>query len=229
MAATTENLADRPAIPPGTAPAFWARIGSLLSILPLGVWTVGHLWNNLAAFVGAEAWQQSVTTYKHPYAQAVTLIIVLAPLLIHAIWGIQRLLSSRPNNAHYTWFGNHKYLLQRIAAVGVLGFLGAHIWLAMLQPRLVEGHPEAFSDIAAEMHHHLPTLIVYLLGTLGVAYHLANGLATFAWQWGIVSGRRSLQRFNILAYILFAVLLVMSWGVIYALYTAGAGFSPVEH
>jgi len=32
-----------------------SRLGSLFSILPLGVWTVHHVWNNLAAFDGPQA------------------------------------------------------------------------------------------------------------------------------------------------------------------------------
>ena len=63
----------------------------------------------------------------------------------------------------------------------------------MLHPRLTTGRPEPFADIAHEMHHHVPTLVVYVLGTLGVAYHLANGLHTFAMGWGIVSSRRALK------------------------------------
>lgn len=227
MAATTENLSDRPVVTPGTTPVLWARLASLLSILPLGVWTVNHLWDNLAAFTGAQAWQTAVTEHPHPYARALTLFVVLAPLLIHTIWGVQRLFSSRPNNQHYGYFANLKYLLQRIAAVGVLAFLGAHLWLALLHPRLTTGRAEPFADIAAEMHWHMPTLLVYLLGTLGVAYHLANGVSTFAWQWGLVSGRRSLQRFDVVAVVIFLLLLSMAWGAIYALYTAGAAFQNV--
>ena len=226
MAATPEALDERPAASPSTRPLMWARLGSLVSILPLGIWTVNHLWDNLAAFRGAQAWQQEVTEHPHWFAHALTLVLVFAPLLIHTVWGVQRLISFRPNNRRYPTFANLKYIVQRVAAVGVLAFLGAHIWLALLQPRLLEGHAEPFADIASEMRYHLPTLIVYVLGTLGVAYHLANGLSTFAWQWGLVSGRRSLQRFDWVAIALFAVLLVMSWGAIYALWRAGAVFPP---
>lgn len=228
MAGTTENLGDRAAVPPGTGPLMWARLGSLLSILPLGVWTINHLWDNLAAFSGAEAWQNAVTEHPHPIAHAITLFIVLLPLLIHTVWGIQRLFSFRPNNRAYPTFGNLKYIVQRVAAIGVLGFLGAHIWMAMLRPRLLHGRPEAFADIAREMAFHGPTITVYLLGTLGVSYHLANGLSTFAWQWGLVSGRRSLQRFDFVAIALFVLMLVMSWGAIYALRSAGMAMGPGE-
>jgi len=199
------------------------RLGSILAVAPLGVWTVLHLWNNLAVYRGGAAWEEAVTHHAHPLSQLITLILVMVPLLIHAGWGILRLRTSRPN-AKYTlgFFGNLKYVLQRLSAIGLLGFLGAHIYLAMLKPRLLEGHAEAFTDIAHEMHHHGPTLTVYLLGTLAVSYHLANGLATFAMGFGIVSSRRALKKVDLVSYGLFLLFMAMSWGAIYGLYTAGA-------
>lgn len=228
MAATTQNLSDRKAAPAGSAPLLWARLGSLLSVLPLGVWTLNHLADNLSAYGGAEAWQRQVTSYSSPISHGITLIVVLGPLLVHMVWGIQRMFTFRPNNVTYSTWGNTKYIVQRVAGVGVLFFLGAHIWLAMLQPRLVHGHPEQFNHIAATMFHHGPTLMVYLLGSLGVAYHLANGVSTFAWQWGLVSGRKSLGRFDVLAAVIFVVTLVLAYGAIYALYQAGSTLPPVD-
>lgn len=198
-----------------------ARLGSLLAVVPLGVWTFFHLWNNLAAFQGAKQWESAVTQYPHPAAQIFTGLIVLLPLLLHSVWGIGRLFSARPNNARYGFYANFKYALQRLTAIGVLFFLGAHLWLAMIHPRLQEGHAEAFADISHEMHFHVPTLIVYLLGTLGVTYHLANGLQTAAMGWGVVSTRRALKTLDKFAVGFFLLLLAMAWGAIYALYTAG--------
>jgi len=195
------------------------RLASLLAIAPLGVWTGLHLWHNLAAFQGAAAWQSAVTTYPHPIAQLVTLVVVLLPLGLHTAWGIGRLTTSKPNNLRYGFYANLKYFLQRLSAVGVLLFLGAHLWLAMLRPRLVEGHAEAFDDIAHEMHFHTPTLVVYVLGTLGVAYHLANGLQAAAMGWGVVGTRRAVKQLEWVAALSFVVLLGMSWGAIYALYS----------
>ncbi len=198
-----------------------ARLGSLLAVAPLGVWTVIHLWNNLAVFKGGEAWEQAVTHHVHPLAQFATALVVLVPLLIHAVWGIGRLKTVKAN-ARYGYFANLKYVLQRVSAIGVMAFLGAHLWKAMLEPRLLKGHAEAFTDISQMMHHHMPTLTVYVLGTLGVSYHLANGLATFAMGFGVVSSRRGLRRAENLSYVIFAVLLLMSWSAIYGLYAAGA-------
>jgi succinate dehydrogenase / fumarate reductase cytochrome b subunit len=199
-----------------------ARLASVLAIAPLGVWTVDHVYDNLAAFSGAREWEAAVTGHIHPIALAITSFLVLAPLLLHTVWGLGRLRSSRPNNIRYGMFANLKYLLQRLSAVGVLLFLGAHIWLAFLRPRFLLGHAETFADISHEMHHHGPTLIVYLLGTLGVAYHLANGVYGFAMGWGLTASRASLRKVEQASLVFFVLLLAMSWGAIYGLWRAGA-------
>jgi succinate dehydrogenase / fumarate reductase cytochrome b subunit len=198
-----------------------SRLGSLLAVVPLSIWTVSHLWNNLSAFKGGAAWQADVTEYRHPLVFFASGIIALLPLVLHTIWGIGRLLTVQSNNVKYKFYANLKYAVQRLSAIGVMLFLGAHIWVAMLHPRITTGRPEPFADLAHEMHHHMPTLAVYLLGTLGVSYHLANGLQTFAMGWGIVVSRRALKRLDRGAIGLFLVLLAMSWGAIYALWEAG--------
>lgn len=198
-----------------------SRLGSLLAVVPLGVWTVAHLWNNLSAFKGSAAWQADVTEYRHPIAFFASSIVALLPLVLHTVWGIGRLVSVQPNLVKYKFFGNLKYTLQRLSAIGVLFFLGAHIWLAMLHPRITTGRGEAFADIAHEMRFNPPTLVVYVLGTLGVAYHLANGLHSFSMGWGIVTSQRALKKLDVAVMLVFAVLLAMCWSVIYALWDAG--------
>lgn len=205
-----------------------ARIASFVGIAPLGVWTLLHLWDNLSAFQGAAAWEGQVTSHAHPLAHWLTSFFVLAPLFLHAAWGFTRLRHMRVNAPRYGFLANWKYLAQRLSAAGLLLFICAHVWLAMLHPRLVEGHAETFADIAAHMHHHPPTIIVYLLGTLGVAYHLANGISTFAMGWGLVSSKKGVRRADMLGYVLFFAMWIVGWGVIYALYSAGAAFPNPE-
>jgi succinate dehydrogenase / fumarate reductase cytochrome b subunit len=206
-----------------------SRLGSLLAFLPLGVWTVNHLWNNLAAFDGAAAWQHSVTEYPHPLAQVATTIVVMLPLVWHAVWGIKRLRTSKVNLGQYSYFANLKYVVQRLSALGLLLFLGAHVWLAFLHPHLVEGHAEPFSVIASEMRHNAPTLPVYALGVLAVSYHFANGLSSLAMGWGVVSTRGALKRLDVLVWAVFLLMLAMGWGSIYALWNAGGSLPVPAH
>lgn len=198
-----------------------SRLGSFLAVVPLSFWVALHLWNNLAAFKGGAAWQHAVTEYDHPLAFFAASLVALLPIAVHSIWGIARLFTVRPNNVQYRFFSNLKYALQRLSAIGLLLFLGAHLWLAFLKPYTSTGKSEPFADIAHEMHHHGPTLAVYCLGVLGTAYHLANGLHTFAMGWGIVSSRRALKKLEIGVWVIFLALLAMGFGGIYALYEAG--------
>jgi len=199
-----------------------ARLASFLAVFPLSVWTFFHLWHALSGFQGADEWQAAMTEYPHPVAEALTGIVVLLPLAIHTVWGIGRLASSRPNNVRYRFYGNLKYLLQRLAGVGVLLFLGAHMWLALLKPRIVEGHPESFADLAEHMHFHGPTLATYVLGILGVSFHTANGLQSFCMGWGVVTSQKGLRRLEGISLVVFLLLLAMGWGAVYALWAAGA-------
>jgi succinate dehydrogenase cytochrome b subunit len=209
-----------------SASFIWTRLGSALAILPLGVWTVNHLWDNLSAFSGKRAWETAMQEHPHPVAHWLTMVVVLLPLVLHTAWGLGRLRSSGANIQRYSTYGNLKYVLQRVTAAGAMFFLGAHLWLAMIKPRLFEGGPEPFEEMAREMRFNGPTLPIYLLGTLGVAFHLGNGITSFAWTWGLAAGRRSLQRVDRLAVATFLVLLAFSWATIYALYQAGESYGP---
>jgi succinate dehydrogenase / fumarate reductase, cytochrome b subunit len=219
---SSADAAHDPASEAERSSYFWSRMGSLVAFAPLGVWTFFHVFANMASLQGAEAWQTAVTGHSHPAALVATSLVVLVPIAMHTVWGIKRLGSFKPNNQRYGFFNNLRYLLQRASAVGVLLFLGAHLTLAFFKPRLTTGNPEMFKDIAHEMAHNPPTLLVYVLGTLGVAYHLGNGLQGFCMSWGIATTREGLKHVERLSYVVFVVLYAMCLAAIYGLYRAGA-------
>jgi succinate dehydrogenase / fumarate reductase cytochrome b subunit len=203
-------------------------VGSLLAFAPLTVWTIWHLYSNLAAFQGAEQWERSVTAARAPLVELITSTIVLLPLVIHTLWGLRRLRIVKFNNNTYSNFDNFKFLLQRLSAIGVVLFLVAHIYKARLEPLILHGHHETFADISYQMHHHLPTFIVYLLGVLGVAYHLANGIATGGLTWGYAATEKARQRVQLVSYLMFVLLVAMGWGSIFALWSAGEHQRQIE-
>src|SRR2546422_7898124 len=63
------------------------------------------------------------------------------------------MLRSRPRPLE-SGFSNLRYLLQRLSAVGLLFFLGAHLYLAWFEPRFLHGRPEPFAEISREMRFH---------------------------------------------------------------------------
>ena len=208
---------------------FWqAKVASLFGIVPLGVFVVVHLYNNLSAFYGAATWEKNLTHDTHPLTMLLTMVVVVAPLIIHSLWGIARTIRMRNNWPQYGYLRNFRYLLQRITAVGALAFLVAHMWLAWIRPRFVEGHGETFADISAQMHWHLPTLIVYVLGTAGIAYHLANGISTALMGFGVTATKDAKRKLDWVAYLILVILLAMSWGAIYALWLGAPATPPAN-
>ncbi len=200
------------------------RLGSVLAVAPLGTWVAWHLWENLYAWQGAQAWSQRVTEPGHAVSEAITLLIVFVPLIIHTVWGIRRLAMTRPNG--YRFFGNLKYLLQRLSAIGLFFFIGAHVYLARIHPAftVASGH-EHFADLAREMRT-APTLTVYILGILGTAYHLSNGVYTASFIHGIAASPRAGRWMQVISVVLFILLLTCGWGAVWGLYRAGGALPP---
>jgi succinate dehydrogenase / fumarate reductase cytochrome b subunit len=201
-----------------------ARLGSLFAFLPVGVWVIVHLWHQLAAYNSPEAWQQSVTGHASVASEGLVFALVLIPLVWHTVWGIIRMFRSRPN-PRIGWFSNVRYIIQRLAAIGLLLFIGAHLWLAWFEPRFLEGHAETFADISHEMHFNTPTLVVYILGVLAIAYHLANGLWSFlSMGWGVTVSKSGIAWMEKIAVLFFIVLLAIGWAAVYGLYAGGANY-----
>ena len=204
-----------------------AKLGSFIGLVPLGVWTANHLWNNLAAFSGGAEWSESVTHHANPIGDYMGLAALIIFILWHAVWGIQRIAASKGNTHPY--YGNLRWWLQRISAIGLFFFIAAHLYLAKFQPLIATGHPETFQSMAAHMAHHLPTLGVYILGIAAIAFHLGNGLWNFSFSFGLLTSQRGLKWGAWVSALVVVALLIVGWLAVFALWKAGQPFpAPVD-
>ena len=199
-----------------------ARLGSMLAVLPLGVWTIAHVWNNLAAFSGAEAWERSVTTYEHPLAQLVTGVVVLVPLVLHDRVGRRapaHLEAEQPSLRHVREpevrapapLGRVRPALQRRPPVagdappalrrGASGAVRRH------RPRDANPHADARRLPPRHAGNRLPPR--------QRARHVRHELGHRHEQAG------SAPHANVVAWLTFLGFLFMAWAVIYALYRSG--------
>lgn len=142
-------------------------------------------------------------------------LFVYLPFAVHALVGLAITVRSSPNVGRLNGFRNWKYLLQRVSAIGVLLFVPAHVYKTKVEPWR-GGFPIDYAHMHAGMIEPV-TFAVYVLGMLGVCFHLANGLWLAGITWGVFTGPRG-QRFGEWLSILFgAVLLLLSFGAIFAL------------
>jgi len=198
------------------------QIMSILGVVPLGVYVVAHLWTNLYSMGGPEAFDSAVrASRQHPAFFLIEVVGLGIPILVHAWIGLKAITNARPNNGGYATLRNLKYALQRLSGIGILLFLGAHVIKARIMPALAtpggmenwHGMHEALSEI--------PTFTVYVLGLLGVSFHLANGLWGAGLTLGLTITPKAQSRMEWATGIVFGVLLGMSALSLY-------GFRPFQ-
>ncbi len=200
-----------------TTRAFWARrIFSFMGIGPLAVYVVWHLLNNIQAIHGAAAFDARLAeaTGSPVYRPAIWLFVYV-PFAVHAVVGLVITARSRPNVLRLPTLRNWKYVLQRVSAIGVLLFVPAHVYKTKIEPWR-EGFPIDFRHMHEGMVEPL-TFAVYVLGMLGVCFHLANGLWLAGITWGLFVGPNGQRRGEIASFLFGILLLLLSFGAIFAL------------
>jgi len=211
--------AREPEVETGARPArgFWLkRIFSFCGVVPLGVYVVWHLLNNIYALGGAAAFAARLAqATSSPVHRPVIWLFVYLPFAIHAVIGLLITFRSKPNALRQPRFRNWKYVLQRISAIGVLLFVPAHVYKTKIEPWR-EGFPIDFAHMHAGMVEPL-TFAVYFFGMLGVCFHLANGLWLAGITWGLFVGPNGQRRGEWLSILFGIVLLALAFGAIFAL------------
>lgn len=202
---------------PRPARGFWARrIFSFCGIAPLAIYVVWHLCNNIFAAKGAPAFDARLAqaTSSPVYRPAIWLFVYL-PFAVHAVIGLLMTFRSRPNVFSLPRLRNWKYTLQRVSAIGVLLFVPAHVYKTRIEP-----WREGFAIDYAHMHAGMiepVTFTVYVLGMIGVCFHLANGLWLAGITWGVFVGPRAQRRGEWISILFGIALLVLSLGAVFAL------------
>lgn len=197
--------------------AFWAkRIFSFCGIVPLAIYVVWHLFNNVYSVNGRGAFDTRLheATRSPLYQPAIWLFFYL-PFAIHAIVGLVITFKSRPNPLNQPRFRNWKYLLQRVSAIGVLLFVPAHVYKTKIEPWRA-GFSIDFAHMQEGMREPL-TFTVYVLGMFGVAFHLANGLWLAGITWGVFTGPRGQRRGEWLSIAFGVAILALAFGALYGL------------
>ncbi len=200
--------------------SFWlGKLFSLFGILPIGLYVIGHLYQNLKSLGGEAAFNAHLTESRSwPLIVPLTILVIWVPIGFHGLYGLFKMKSSKLNLGRFAYFENLKYVLQRLSGIGLLLFIPAHIFKTRFEPKM-EGTVLDFHHMVEGLHEPL-TLAVYCLGVLGVAYHLANGVWQFSIGWGLTTSQRGMDRVQWMSYALFVILLVMGYGAIWGFYSA---------
>lgn len=174
------------------------KLHQLTGIVPLGAFYFVHIWTNSTALNGARSFNEHVQTiHDMPYLLFIEIFGIFVPLLFHSIYGILISGEAKVNVLSYGYARNWFYMLQRITGGYLFFFLLFHIlnFRFGLVPGLnltpVAGNAnQAYAIVSGEFQITW-VMVVYIIGVLATAWHLAYGLFLFAVDWGIVIGERA--------------------------------------
>ncbi|CAN5499705.1 succinate dehydrogenase cytochrome b558 subunit [soil metagenome] len=174
------------------------KLHQITGIVPLGMFYFVHVWTNSTALNGAKAYNEHVQTiHDMPYLLFIEIFGIFVPLIFHSVYGILISTEAKVNVLNYSYGRNWFYVFQRATGIFLFFFLLFHVlnFRFGLIPGLnmvpVAGNADkAFAIVAGEFQM-TTIMIVYILGLLATAWHLAYGFFLFAVDWGLVIGERA--------------------------------------
>lgn len=182
------------------------RLHSLMGIVPLGLFFLEHLFSNITAVLGSEAFNNQVAIlHAIPLLPLLEILLIFLPLVYHAGYGIYIAYISKNNIHKYQYARNWMFALQRLTGIITLLFVGYHVWMLRVAGWLA-GTEMSYQIV----HDHLSAVwisLLYVIGVVSTAFHFTNGVGAGLITWGITTGKRS-QR--ITARLMFSLFLILS-------------------
>ncbi|MBC7545881.1 MAG: hypothetical protein H7338_24390 [Candidatus Sericytochromatia bacterium] len=186
---------------------------SLFGLVPMGVFVVWHLLSVSKWWSGAAGYDAMIVASRGSWLQWLGTVLLIGFIAYHAVIGIRLMLKARVLSPKPTKLLHWTYILQRVSAIGILLFIPAHVYKAKLSPALAGTHEtfKGMHEAFAVMPERWLTLPVYILGTAGVAYHLAHGLWTASVSFGFAQSAAAQKRMQIVSVVFFLFLITLAY------------------
>lgn len=200
---------------------FWHKVHSLTGIVPIGFYMIQHLTLNTFSLAGPSKFN-GVIGFFAGMPQHVLLglevVAIWLPLLFHAVYGIFIVSRNSDNYSQkaYKYRENRYYRFQRWTGVLAFFYLIAHVVTTTVQAKS-RGHVV----IEYDAWHQLLTgngyivFVLYSIGVIACAYHLAYGIWNFCIRWGITISEKSQVAMGKAAAAVFILLSLLGVGALY--------------
>jgi succinate dehydrogenase / fumarate reductase, cytochrome b subunit len=210
------------------------KLHSLSGVLPIGAFMIFHLTMNAyslplgrSASEGETAFNMVIKVISNaPFVMLLEVATIFAPIIFHAVYGfiiIRSMQSINGNAVHYggkEYVRNYLYILQRWSGVAAFAYLVFHaIDTTMFKYwwEVNHGHEAGFRSISyAAMAYRFTQpwyLVIYLIGIASAAFHLGNGIPSFAIRWGLAIGKSTQRAFAGLGILVFLGLTGLGWAI----------------
>ena len=194
------------------------RLHSITGLVPAGGFLAFHLWTNLAAARGADAYDAAARRLQEmPFSLAAEILLIALPLAFHGVYGLYIMATESaaappaPSTTAPTPLRRGLSRLQRATGAVVFAFLFFHLWTT----RLVQVRDHASVDLFRIVQAALGSgwiAAAYFAGVLAAIVHLSAGVWTFADTWGLARTRGARTGVCLAALAIFVIL--AAWSVV---------------
>lgn len=208
----------------------WRTLHSLTGVGPLGLFLVGHLWAQLAALQGQQAYEEArAGIFQRRWLE---LVLVVLPLTFHAGFGVVLALRSRNDVEAYPLSRNWMYVAQRVTGLVTFAFVVwhvAHLWAPQLTSELGphQMYPKLEEDLSTTWEGFPIQAVATVAGVGAATFHFANGVWSFALGSGLVR-RRSRQTALGAATVVLGILLFLAGTDAVVYFATGARMAPIR-
>jgi succinate dehydrogenase / fumarate reductase cytochrome b subunit len=230
MAAATDN--KREAHPQADRRGSLARkLHSLSGVVPLGAFLLFHLWISTSLGGSRDVYDRQVGfLHGGPVLGFLEVVLVILPLLYHAVYGVMR--SFQPREPDHGYVTDVMVTLQRASGIVVLVFVAVHVWEFRVQTWT---HGLAVPSYSTKLVEHLSSTqsgipfvaLGYLVGIAATIFHLVSGLSAFCTTWGYATTFAARRRQRVFFQVLGILLFALSAALVVQLAT-GTRFFPIE-
>lgn len=160
------------------------RLHSLTGMAPMGVFLFEHFFTNSFSHQGEISYNEKVEFLRSlPYLFFIEWGVLFIPFLFHMLYGLKIIYSGEVNVLHENRRSNWMYFLQRLTAFPALAFILYHVITLRFMPH-GEGEPN-FYRVMIDVFDNPFIFAFYIIGVVSIAFHFANGIATFCITWGL--------------------------------------------
>lgn len=217
---TTSHAAPAPASPFAKHYFLLRRLHSLSGIVPIGIFLFPHLFTNSSIMwgrwisptnpeaplvKGVTLFQEEVNfIHSTPFLFLIEVFGIWLPLAFHAGFGFYIAKQAHLNTNAYGYQDNWRYVWQRLT--GYLAFVFIFLHLASLRWGWTFGglfpsfDPKAASSTLAAHFQQggmgIAMAAFYLVCTLAIVFHFANGLWTAGITWGLTLSAPAMKRWG---------------------------------
>lgn len=207
------------------------KLHALSGVLPLGAFVVIHIWVTSAVTSSRDVYDRQIGwLHSGWFLGLLEIVLVVAPLLYHAVYGTWRSLQPRdPDHAYDT---DLMVSLERASGVVVLVFVAAHFWEFRGQTwngtLPVSSYSTKLVEDLSSTQRGVPWIAAgYFIGIAATCFHLVNGMTSFLTTWGYTRSEAARRRARILVRVAGVTVFVIASGIVLQLAT-GIRYFPVE-